>query len=352
MTRPRIALIGLGMAIGPHARSYLDVADRVEVAWAWSPSAARRAEFASRYPFPLADSLDRIFADDSVNAIAIQTPPNTHLELVRRAAAAGKHVLLEKPLEIDWPRSVALVEACEQAGVTLAIMVQHRFKPTGQRLREILAEGTLGRIVGGHVAVLNWRPQSYYDQPGRGVLARDGGGVLITQAIHTLDLFLTLMGLPDEVTAHATTTPLHRMETEDLVTGSLRYASGAQVSLLATTAAIPGLPETILLLCERGSAEITGSTLTLRFEDGRVETHGAAAPAGGAGADPMDFPHDHHRAAITDFLNALQTGAAPFASGRSVLDVHRLIGALLNTAVTGQPVRLAQAPAPGGQGRP
>jgi UDP-N-acetyl-2-amino-2-deoxyglucuronate dehydrogenase len=344
-TRPRtrIALVGLGMAIKPHAESYLDLADRVEVAWAWSPSEARRAAFAERYPFPLAQSLDQILADDTVTAVGIQTPPNTHLDLVRRCAAAGKHVLLEKPLEIDWPRAQALVETCEQAGVTLAIMVQHRFRPGGIRLRQLIARGALGHPIGGHISVLNWRPQSYYDQPGRGERARDGGGVLMTQAIHTLDLFLTLMGLPEEVVAHASTTPVHRMETEDLVTGSLRYASGAQVSLLATTAAYPGFPEVITLLCERGSAEIAGASLKIHFEDGRIETLGAAAVSGGTGANPMDFPHDHHRAAIADFLDALETGRAPLANGRSALDVHRLIGALLESAAAGRPVRLAQS---------
>lgn len=341
--RPRIALVGLGMAVKPHAESYLDLADRVEVAWAWSPSAGRRAAFAESFPFPLATSLDQILADETVTAVGIQTPPNTHLELVGRCAAAGKHVLLEKPLEVDLPRSTAVVETCERAGVTLGIMLQHRFRPSGVRLRELLAEGDLGRPIGGHVSVLNWRPQSYYDQPGRGECARDGGGVLITQAIHTLDLFLTLMGLPEEVVAHAGTTPVHVMETEDLVTGSLRYASGAQVSLTATTAAFPGFPEVITLLCERGTAEITGTALTVQFQDGRTEMLDADGSGGGAGADPMDFPNDYHRAAIADFLDAVETGRPPFASGRAALNVHRLIDALLEAAVSGRPVLLATA---------
>lgn len=335
--RHRIGLIGLGMAIKPHAESYLALADRAEIAWAWSPSEARRSEFSARYPFPLADSLEQILSDDTVTAVGIQTPPNTHLELVRRAAAAGKHVLLEKPLEIDRARRVALVEACEAAGVTLGVMLQHRFRPSGVRLRQLLAEGALGRPIAGHVAVLNWRPQSYYDQPGRGEKARDGGGVLLTQGIHTLDLFLTLMGLPEAVIAHAGTTPGHRMETEDLVTGSLRYASGAQVSLLATTSAYPGFPEVITVICDGGTAEIQGTALRVALKDGRTEIMGDDATGGGAGADPMEFPPDYHRAAIADFLDAIESGRAPAASGRSALEVHRLIDALLASADAGRP---------------
>lgn len=340
-TRHRVALVGLGMAIRPHAESWQGLSDRAEVAWAWSPSEARRAAFAARFPFPLADGFERILDDDTVTVVGIQTPPNTHVELVRRAAAAGKHVLLEKPLEITTDRAEALVRGCETAGVTLGVMLQHRFRPSAMRLRQLLAEGGLGRIVGGHVSVLNWRDQRYYDQPGRGVGARDGGGVLITQAIHTLDLLLTLTGPPAEVVAHAGTTPVHVMETEDLVTGSLRYASGAQVSLTATTAAFPGFPESITLFCENGTAEIRGTALTVAWKDGRTETSGSDGAGGGAGADPMDFPSDYHRAAIADFLDAIETGSAPFASGRSALGVHRLIDTLLAAAGSGRAAPVA-----------
>src|SRR5262245_51208574 len=110
MTKRRLAMIGLGMASTPHARSLIDLGDRVEVAAAFSPSEKRRAGFAARFPFPVGDNLDAIFTDKSIDAVAILTPPNTHLDLVRRAAAAGKHILLEKPLEITVPRALELVQ--------------------------------------------------------------------------------------------------------------------------------------------------------------------------------------------------------------------------------------------------
>ena len=106
-TRPRIALIGLGMAVTPHALALQDLAERVEVAWAFSPSAARREAFGQRYGFPLCDRIETILDDDSVSAVLVLTPPNTHLEIVGRCAAAGKHVLLEKPLEISTARAAA-----------------------------------------------------------------------------------------------------------------------------------------------------------------------------------------------------------------------------------------------------
>jgi predicted dehydrogenase len=223
MTRRRVAIIGLGMAVTPHAQSLLDLKDRVEVAYAFSRTEARRKSFAERFPFPLADNLNQVLADDSVEGVLILTPPNTHLDLVRRAIGAGKHVLLEKPLEITSERSVALVRACSAAERTLGIMLQHRFRPAGVRLRELIAAGELGRTVWVSAGMRLWRPQSYYDEPGRGTKARDGGGVLLTQGIHTLDLLISIAGDVEEVSSFVTTTPVHRMETEDLVAAAMKF---------------------------------------------------------------------------------------------------------------------------------
>lgn len=139
------------------------------------------------------------------------TPPNTHLDLVRQAAASGKHVLLEKPLEISLERAEELVAVADEAGIKLGVVLQHRFRPVSAALSGLISEGRLGAIVSASARLYNWRPQSYYDQAGRGTKARDGGGVLLTQAIHTLDLMISLAGQPIEVTGYAVTSPVHRM---------------------------------------------------------------------------------------------------------------------------------------------
>ena len=329
MTRRRVALVGLGMAVTPHARSLVDLADRVEVAWAFSPSAARRAAFAARFPFPLCDRLDVILADSSVSAVMLLTPPSTHLDLVRQVAAAGKHVLLEKPLEIDRDRGRAVVDACRASGLTLGIVLQHRFRPAAMKLAELLRAGELGEIVGCSTTIRLWRPQSYYDQPGRGTKARDGGGVLLTQGIHTLDLMLSLAGPVAEVTGYAATSPLHRMETEDLVCAAVRFANGALGVIDATTTAYPGFSERIELIGRNGTACLAGTGLSVRFQDGRSLDTVPDATAGGTGADPMAFPHDYHRDLIADFLDALDAGRKPCVGGMEALRAHRLIDALL-----------------------
>ena len=166
---------------------------------------------------------------------------------------------------------------------------------------------------------------------------RDGGGVLITQAIHTLDLTLSLAGPVAEVAAIAGTTGLHRMETEDFAAAGLRFANGAYGALIATTAEYPGFPERIELIGAKGTAILTAGVVTIHYQDGRKERVGAEQGTGG-GADPMAFPHDAHRALLADFLDALDHDRSPRVTGREALRVHQLIDAVLRAAADGRTV--------------
>jgi UDP-N-acetyl-2-amino-2-deoxyglucuronate dehydrogenase len=339
MGKQRVAIIGLGMAVEPHAKSLLDLAGQVEVAAAFSRSPARIAGFAKRFSFPTTTDFGTILDDSSIGAVLVLTPPWTHLDLVRQFAAAGKHILLEKPVEATTARAAEIVEICHAAGVTLGIVLQHRFRAASMALAERIAAGALGRIAAASVAIRWWRPQNYYDEPGRGTLARDGGGVLLTQAIHTLDLFQSLAGAVSEVAAFAGTTILHRMETEDIVGAALRLENGAIGTLDATTAAYPGFPERIEIIGAKATAVLAAGGLTIFHQDGRREELGAPQATGG-GADPMAFSHDAHRACIADFLAAIEEGRAPRASGATALAVHRLIDALLRSAREGCTIRV------------
>ena len=342
MKRIRIAVIGLGMAVTPHARGLVDLADSVEVAYAYSPSEARRATFAENFPFPLTDSLDTILADRSVEAVLLLSPANTHSDVAVRCAKAGKHILLEKPIEITTARAEALVAACRTAGMLLGVVLQHRFRPAGMRLAELLAAGELGNIVGCSTIIRLWRPQGYYDEPGRGSFARDGGGVLLSQGIHTLDLMLSLAGPIVEVTGFSTTTAVHRMETEDMVVAAARYANGAFGTIDATTAAYPGFLERIEIIGEKGTANLAGTQLLVQLHDGRTMEIQPDQSAGGTGADPMAFPHHYHRAVMADFIDAIRHGREPKVTGEEALKVHRLIDALIETGRLGRPVQVAR----------
>ncbi|BCH28399.1 oxidoreductase [Mesorhizobium sp. L-8-10] len=338
--KKRIGIVGLGMAVSPHARGVMDLSDRVEVAHAFSPSVARRQAFGERFPFPLCDKLETILDDPGVDAVLVLTPPNTHLDIVRRCAVAGKHVLLEKPVEISTARAEELVGLCRDAGVTLGIVLQHRFRPSAMELAGILSSGELGAIVGCSAIIRLWRPQSYYDEPGRGSFSRDGGGVLLTQGIHTLDLMLRLAGPVAEVTGFVGTTPVHNMEAEDMVCAAIRFANGAFGTIDATTSAYPGFPERIDLTCSKGSASLAGTALTVAFQDGRKVEIAPDGTMGGSGTDPMAFPHDYHRAVMSDFIEVIASGREPQVTGKEALRVHRLIDALVAAGRERMPVAL------------
>jgi len=344
--RLRLAVIGAGLGSAPHFQSLHDLAGEAELFWVYGRSAERLAAVRTPAGARKTTRLDDIFEDASVQAVLVLTPANTHLDIVQRAARAGKHVLVEKPLEIDLGRATALVQVCESAGVTLAVMLQHRLREAAVTLKALLDAGELGLLVSASASVRWWRPQSYYDEPGRGTLARDGGGVLITQAIHTLDLLLSLTGLPERVMALAATSPVHRMEGEDTAAALLHYAGGAIGVVQATTAAYPGFAERIELNGTLGTATLASGELQVVFASGKSLTLGSPQGSGG-GADPMAFDHAAHRTVLHDFIRAVQSGAAPAVSGRSALGVQQLIESIMESSRLGCAISLAPAPLPG-----
>jgi UDP-N-acetyl-2-amino-2-deoxyglucuronate dehydrogenase len=330
----RIAVFGAGLAWAPHRASLHDLSDRIELGWLVGQTLERVQLEAAHFAGARATtSIDEVLEDQTVQAALVLTPPSTHLEIVKRLAARGIHILLEKPLDVDAARAETLVRICEQHDVVLAVVLQHRLRPAAQRFKQLSDLHALGPLTNAAVDIRWWRPQSYYDVPGRGTKARDGGGVLLTQAIHTLDLFLYLAGPAVEVTALVTTSQAHDMECEDVVTAALRLPEGGLATINATTAAFPGFPERIELSGTRGTATLVGGELTVRWTEGLEERVGAQA-ALGSGADPMAFGHEPHRAVLADFVQAVSTRSTPIASGRCALTVHQLIDALLESSRT------------------
>ncbi|MGH6760756.1 MAG: Gfo/Idh/MocA family protein [Phyllobacterium sp.] len=328
MKKPGLAIIGLGPASLPHARSLMDLRDQVDVIWAVSRTCERADEFARSFPFPVTTDMGAAIADPAVDIVLILTPASSHLDIAARSFAAGKHVLVEKPLDISLVRAEKMVALARQSGRTFGVVLQHRFRPSSKRIREVLTNGDLGTIEAAALRVPWWRPQSYYDLDGRGSLARDGGGVLLSQAIHAIDMFRSLLGIGNVAASQIRTTALHRMETEDHVTALLTLENGAPASLLATTAAFPGYPETLEITGSLGSAHMTAGDLKLTWLDGRDEYIPSEGKSG-SGANIMDFPHDAHRALIGDFLAAVHEGRDPAVTGEEALATQRLIADII-----------------------
>jgi UDP-N-acetyl-2-amino-2-deoxyglucuronate dehydrogenase len=337
-----LAVVGAGMGSAPHFAALADLASAspagARVAWVCGRDPQRLQAAQARPDWPVGakpcTDLQQALDDPAVDAVLVLTPPDTHRAVVEQAARAGKHVLVEKPLAASLAEAQALVDTCALQGVRLAVMLQHRLRPASLALAELLADGSLGNVTSASASVRWWRPQSYYDVPGRGTLARDGGGVLMTQAIHTLDLLLQFTGAPVEVRGFATTSRVHRMECEDTAVAILRFTNGAVATVDATTAAAPGYPECITLNGTRGSATLQAGGLHVWVEDGAGgwrELRSGATHASGAGANPMAFDHAPHRAVIADFLQAIEQDREPQVSGASALLVQRVIGQILGS---------------------
>jgi predicted dehydrogenase len=327
-----IAIIGLGNALAPHAKALQDLAGRVRVVHAVARNAEQRRRVAELYGFPTSGDTAAAIADPRVDAVLILTPTNAHLEIAEAAFANGKHVLCEKPLETTVGRAERLVACGRRADRRLAVMLQLRFRTASRRLKALIEAGALGEIQAATMTVPWWRPQSYYDEPGRGVKARDGGGVLLIQAIHTLDLFRWCVGISAVEAAIVRTTSLHRMETEDYATALVRLGNGAPGTIVATVAAFPGGPEQIMVIGSKGTARLEGSNLRVSFLDG---TEDVVQDGGGSGSGSgfMAFSHEPHKAVISDFLDAIEQGRDPAIPGEEALATQRVIDMIINQGV-------------------
>ena len=330
-----VGVIGTGMAAAPHAKALNDLRDHIDLRGVFSRNAEKCKTFASRFELPFIKNIEDLINDPKLDIIIIVTPPNQRLKLVQQFSDAGKHILMEKPVERSSAKAKKIVNLCKEKNVKLGIVFQHRFRESSQKLKKLILSHSLGSIFTVQVQVPWWRDQSYYDEPGRGSYERDGGGVLISQAIHTLDLMLSLTGPVLEVQALSSTSQFHKMESEDFVAGGLKFKSGASGSIFASTSSFPGNAESITLNCEKASAHLQSGVLTIKWLDGRTEKFGETSGTGG-GADPMAFPHDWHRDLIDNFVKSVQNNYNSLISGEEALNVHELIDALIESSNKGK----------------
>lgn len=331
-----LAVVGLGMASKPHLMALRELCNNnhIVVSGLFTRNQDRLSELSKQYDFPTYPSLDAVAQDVDVDGVIIITPPNARAEIVDALASAGKHILMEKPVERNLAGARQIVDICRAKNVSLGMVLQHRFRKGAMAMTELVHSGRLGKLYLARVNIPWWREQSYYDQVGRGTYDVDGGGVLITQAIHVLDLMLSLMGGVKTVHAMMGTTPLHKMEAEDFATAGLIFENGAMGSIVATTSAYPGGVETLEIDAENAALRLEAGELTIHWRDGKTETIGEVTGTGG-GADPMAFPYDWHRDLIADFADSIASNTPPKITGAEALNVHQLIDAINQSAKQG-----------------
>lgn len=327
----RVALIGAGLAAGPHLQALREMDCEVPVV----ATTSRERFSAVRTLFPRVEQAgvaDALAAN--VDAALVLTPPGTHLDIVEAAAAAGVPVVVEKPVEISLPRAERLVGVAERAGIGLAVCFQHRAKPAAQALQRALTAESMGDVLGGAVTVPWWRSPAYYQQPGRGTYRRDGGGVLITQAVHVLDLLVWLIGAPQRLSAVAGYSPLHHAEVETTISMLLDYGHGRGVTFFATVAAAPGADEELTLVTTTGTAHMRGARLHLTGSSGTVRIEDEENSAGVA--DPAALPSSWHRALLRDALESFEYGSRPLGDAGSAIRTQQVVTAAYHAAMTGE----------------
>lgn len=342
-----VGLVGCGMIAKFHARAIADT-EGVHLVAATSRSASSAATFASEFACQVEESVESLCKRDDVHVISICTPSGAHMEPALVAAQHGKHVIVEKPLEVTVERCDRMIEACRANGVLLSTIFPSRFHRASQQVKNAVQAGRFGRLTLGDAYVKWFRTQQYYDSGAwRGTWELDGGGALMNQAIHSVDLLLWLMGPVHKVIAQTATLAHERIEVEDVAAATLQFANGALGVIQASTAVYPGMLKRIEIHGNAGSAVIEEEDLKVwQFaestpDDSRIleELTGKTETGGGA-ADPAAIGHHGHAAQFADLVAAIQTGQSLLIDGVEGRKSVELIQAIYESAKTGQAVML------------
>ncbi|WP_424934412.1 Gfo/Idh/MocA family protein [Amaricoccus macauensis] len=340
--RVGVALIGAGMIAKTHVAALSEARDTLQLRTVVSRRPERAhylAEFYEGEAPEFSSDLSAVAADPTIPLAIVATPPSVRKEVIEELAKSGTHVLLEKPVGRNPEEALEVVEICEREGVMLGVLFQHRMRAPSLAAARHVASGVLGKLGLVEIAVPLWRDQSYYDELGRGTYARDGGGVMITNAIHSIDLALSLTGPVKQVQAMTATTLLHRMEAEDFAVAGLTFACGAAGSFVASTAMFPHRTEVIRLHFEHASLKLDKEALEISWRDGRTVIE--AKDEAPRKVNPLSGgKHEWHQAVIEDFAEAIRLGRKPMVTGREALVSHQLITAIENSSRSGGPIDL------------
>ncbi len=360
MTRDfTFGIVGCGVIAPTHAGAIQQI-EGARVVAAADIDHERAAEFARKFDIEAAyNSVEDLLKGCNCDAVCVCTPSGLHAEVALKAMLAGKHVVIEKPMDVSTEACDLLIKTAKETGCKLTVISQHRFDLGTRVAKQAIDSGKLGRIVLADASVRWYRTQEYYDSGDwRGTWALDGGGALMNQGVHTVDLLQWLAGDVQSLTAHTSTATHERIETEDIAIALLKFTNGALGSITATTSAYPGFPVRIDVYGTEGSLVLEGDRLReMRLKSGEVyEGERAAAHAlsvaqggtksveeeavhaAGAAADPGALWGDSHRDQIIDFIDAVTNDHAPQIDGTAARKPVAIIKAVYRSAKTGTSV--------------
>ncbi|HEX2818913.1 MAG TPA: Gfo/Idh/MocA family oxidoreductase [Streptosporangiaceae bacterium] len=352
------AIAGTGIIAAMHADAIAALPGARLVA-VTDVNAGAAASFAASRGAAAERELDALLARDDVDVVCVCVPSGLHAEVGVRAAKAGKHLVVEKPIDVTLAAADRLIEAARAAGVALTVMSQHRFDPGLIEAKRLIDEGALGRLVLGEASTKWFRTQAYYDSADwRGTWAMDGGS-LLNQGVHYVDLLRWCMGPIADVTA-VCATQAHQIEVEDTSLALVRFTSGAVGTIVSSTAAFPGFPQRLEITGTKGTVIIEDGQLVGRAfgddaqpaGDGTQPAGSGAQPADGdprpadgdprpaAAADPAALDISGHVAQIGELLAAIDEGRAPAVDGEAGRATLEIVCAVYESARSGRAVTL------------
>jgi len=343
-----LGVVGAGMIGNWHAEAIKLLPNAELVAVCDQVPEAAEA-FASQHICSSHTDLKKFLNDDRIDVITVATPSGLHQEIAIAAAQAGKHCIVEKPIEITLPRIDAVIEAHDKAGTSVGGIFNMRYAPASKLLKQAVDAGRFGRLTFGMAYGPWWRTQEYYDQGGwRGTMEIDGGGSLMNQGIHTIDMLQWLMGPVKQVQAYAKTLVHERIDVEDTASAAIEFANGALGTIACTTSMWPGHFRIVEIAGDQGTVALADANFFFwQFaketeEDERIRKAHLEFPTVSMGASnpSAGFTAEGHRANFADFLEALDEGREPPISGREARRSVATILAIYESAKTGKPVSL------------
>jgi len=347
MSQHRFGIVGAGMIASFQARALGDLPNAKLVGFCdMIEASARRAgeEFGAEWT----TDFDAFIARDDIDIISICTPSGAHMDCALPAAKAGKHVIVEKPLEVTLEKCDAIIDACREAGVKLAVIFPTRFSDSAEALKKAAETGRFGTLALGDAYVKWWRDQDYYDKGGwRGTIALDGGGALMNQSIHAVDFIQWIMGPVDSITAATAVLAHERIEVEDTAVATVRYKNGALGVIEGSTAVYPGFTKKIEISGNRGSVVLEEEVIKVwQFDeetpaDEEVRQNlGEQSDSIGGAADPSAISYEGHTRQFADFMKALDEDREPLVNGEEARKAVEIILAIYRAAETGGTVKL------------
>ncbi|MDR2116518.1 MAG: Gfo/Idh/MocA family oxidoreductase [Planctomycetaceae bacterium] len=340
-------IIGCGMIAGFHAKAIEAAGGKLIACYDMVPQSADR--LASQYSGCKAyHGFKEFLADDRIDIVTIGTPSGAHIEPALAVAEAGKHLIVEKPLEVTLERCDRIIAACQKSNVKLATVFHSRFHDSSRKIKTAIDAERFGRLTLGDAIVKWYRTQEYYDSGAwRGTWELDGGGALMNQAIHTIDLLTWLMGPVTEITAHTALLAHERIDVEDVAVATLKFANGALGTIVGTTASYPGYLKRVEISGSKGSAVLEEEDIVKwdfavsAPEDAEIREAMTCRQSGGGGAaDPSAINFSGHAKLFANMIAAIEGQEELVVDGNEGRRSVEIILGIYKSAESGQIVRL------------